>query len=86
MQNNSGSQKERKVDTSLKLGLPQFHKTHKKPKPQQSVPGKVCKGCDNGQDTPTWRRGPSGPGTLCNACGLKYMREQKKGKDTAPEE
>jgi hypothetical protein len=32
-------------------------------------------------DTPEWRRGPAGPKTLCNACGLqyaKYLREADK--------
>ncbi|KAF3328156.1 GATA transcription factor 1-like protein [Carex littledalei] len=23
-------------------------------------------------DTPQWRQGPEGPGTLCNACGVRY--------------
>lgn len=25
-------------------------------------------------DTPEWRRGPAGPKTLCNACGLQYAK------------
>lgn len=24
------------------------------------------------EDTPQWRQGPDGPGTLCNACGIKF--------------
>ncbi|KAI8920032.1 hypothetical protein DFJ77DRAFT_450841 [Powellomyces hirtus] len=31
-----------------------------------------CLHCD-GKDTPMWRRGPDGPKTLCNACGVKFM-------------
>ncbi|KAJ3142110.1 blue light receptor [Geranomyces variabilis] len=31
-----------------------------------------CLRCD-GKDTPMWRRGPDGPKTLCNACGVKFM-------------
>ncbi|CAL1373316.1 unnamed protein product [Linum trigynum] len=40
-------------------------------------PGKkclVCRGCD----TPMWRRGPHGPKTLCNACGIKYRKEEER--------
>ncbi|KAK8681991.1 hypothetical protein V6N13_054388 [Hibiscus sabdariffa] len=29
-------------------------------------------------DTPVWRKGPLGPKTLCNACGIKYRKEEKK--------
>ncbi|EJD43718.1 hypothetical protein AURDEDRAFT_185316 [Auricularia subglabra TFB-10046 SS5] len=32
-----------------------------------------CLGCD-ATATPEWRRGPKGPGTLCNACGLVYAK------------
>lgn len=31
-----------------------------------------CVHC-NSDATPMWRRGPDGPKTLCNACGVKYM-------------
>ncbi|KAB2580498.1 White collar-2 protein [Lasiodiplodia theobromae] len=29
-------------------------------------------------ESPEWRAGPDGPKTLCNACGLKYAKEQKR--------
>ncbi|KAF9134125.1 hypothetical protein BGW39_008040 [Mortierella sp. 14UC] len=43
---------------------------------------KKCSYCDS-VSTPMWRRGPNGPGTLCNACGVKW----KHGKilEDAPE-
>ncbi|KAJ3116519.1 hypothetical protein HDU96_009505 [Phlyctochytrium bullatum] len=28
--------------------------------------------------TPEWRRGPNGPRTLCNACGLTYAKSQRR--------
>jgi len=28
--------------------------------------------------TPEWRRGPAGPRTLCNACGLKLNKKKRK--------
>ncbi|XWS52429.1 hypothetical protein CRYUN_Cryun11dG0070300 [Craigia yunnanensis] len=31
-------------------------------------------------DTPMWRTGPLGPKTLCNACGIKYRKEEEKRK------
>ncbi|THU79871.1 hypothetical protein K435DRAFT_638677, partial [Dendrothele bispora CBS 962.96] len=34
----------------------------------------VCKATS----TPEWRRGPMGPRTLCNACGLVYAKLMKK--------
>ncbi|ORY04635.1 hypothetical protein K493DRAFT_333876 [Basidiobolus meristosporus CBS 931.73] len=42
--------------------------------------GKKCGYCGC-KSTPMWRRGPAGPGTLCNACGVKWkhgkiMQEQ----------
>ncbi|WQF84521.1 Putative Zinc finger, GATA-type, Zinc finger, NHR/GATA-type [Colletotrichum destructivum] len=36
-------------------------------------------------ETPEWRPGPDGPGTLCNVCGLIYAkRERKKDELTMP--
>ena len=32
---------------------------------------KLCNYCKTNQ-TPMWRRGPDGPGTLCNACGSRW--------------
>lgn len=43
----------------------------------------VCLQCDS-DDTPEWRRGPYGPRSLCNACGLFYGKLIKKfGKEEA---
>ncbi|PVH65537.1 hypothetical protein PAHAL_1G020500 [Panicum hallii] len=32
---------------------------------------RACRHCDS-TETPQWRAGPDGPGTLCNACGIRY--------------
>ncbi|KAL1197487.1 GATA transcription factor 29 [Cardamine amara subsp. amara] len=32
----------------------------------------------NAVNTPLWRRGPLGPKSLCNACGIKFMKEEKR--------
>jgi len=44
--------------------------------------GQTCLGC-NATSTPEWRRGPLGPRTLCNACGLVYAKLIKKRKRDA---
>lgn len=36
-----------------------------------------CTQCQK-KESPEWRKGPCGPGTLCNACGLKWAKEQKR--------
>jgi len=38
---------------------------------------RVCKNC-GAKSTPEWRRGPEGPHTLCNACGLQFIKKQKR--------
>jgi hypothetical protein len=30
------------------------------------------------QTTPVWRAGPAGPKTLCNACGVRFMKIAKR--------
>ncbi|XP_057954132.1 pre-rRNA-processing protein SRD1-like [Malania oleifera] len=39
--------------------------------------GKRCAQCE-GHKTPLWRKGPAGPRTLCNACGLRHIRALKR--------
>ncbi|KAG4198111.1 hypothetical protein ERO13_A05G066700v2 [Gossypium hirsutum] len=44
-------------------------------------PNKRCTNYNcNTNDTPMWRKGPLGPKTLCNACGIKYRKEEEKRK------
>ncbi|XP_030458713.1 GATA transcription factor 29-like [Syzygium oleosum] len=37
----------------------------------------------NATTSPMWRRGPLGPKTLCNACGIKYRKEEEKRRTQA---
>ncbi|KAG7111991.1 hypothetical protein HYQ45_011941 [Verticillium longisporum] len=42
----------------------------------------VCHACNRVQ-TPEWRPGPDGPGTLCNVCGLVYASRKRNNKSLA---
>ncbi|KAL6902349.1 hypothetical protein ACP4OV_005225 [Aristida adscensionis] len=35
------------------------------------APRRRCTHCAS-EETPQWRQGPAGPGTLCNACGVRF--------------
>ncbi|GAA6061673.1 hypothetical protein JCM10212_000856 [Sporobolomyces blumeae] len=39
----------------------------------------VCRDCGT-VDSPEWRKGPDGPKSLCNACGLRYAKLVSKNK------
>ncbi|KAL3130374.1 hypothetical protein ABBQ38_008200 [Trebouxia sp. C0009 RCD-2024] len=41
------------------------------------LPGQACTACQ-AQSTPVWRAGPMGPKTLCNACGVRWMKHSKR--------
>lgn len=57
------------------------------PSPKHAAAAHACpaegvKSCLQCGSTATvlWRRGPLGPETLCNACGVKFLRHQQKNK------
>ncbi|KAJ5169790.1 PAS fold-3 [Penicillium coprophilum] len=41
----------------------------------------VCSDCGTA-DSPEWRKGPNGPKTLCNACGLRWSKKEKKRQES----
>ncbi|KAI9848757.1 MAG: blue light receptor [Sclerophora amabilis] len=43
----------------------------------------VCTDCGT-LDSPEWRKGPAGPKTLCNACGLRWAKKEKKRTNSTP--
>jgi len=43
------------------------------PKSLTGTKRKSCIQCGN-QNTPQWRQGPNGPRSLCNACGVAFMK------------
>lgn len=36
----------------------------------------MCRDCGT-VDSPEWRKGPDGPKSLCNACGLRWAKKAK---------
>lgn len=60
---------------------PKISKPKQRPAKQKDehTQGSICKSCGV-TTTPEWRKGPTGPRTLCNACGLLYAKLCKKWK------
>lgn len=57
------------------------HKQHTAEKQHRTdMPRRMClnPACKCPFESPQWRRGPLGPGTLCNACGTRYARIEAK--------
>jgi len=46
-------------------------------KKSKKAPQYVCITCGR-TDSPEWRKGPQGPKTLCNACGLRWAKKARK--------
>lgn len=40
----------------------------------------VCHECGT-TESPEWRKGPAGPKSLCNACGLRFAKKSKHATD-----
>ncbi|KAL4781434.1 hypothetical protein BJX76DRAFT_350152 [Aspergillus varians] len=79
----------------ISTGIPEGHLYHfndtdphlDKQIPAENEPRKRAKGeyqcADCGKsDSPEWRKGPDGPKTLCNACGLRWAKKEKKRQDS----
>ncbi|KAF8597112.1 hypothetical protein BDV93DRAFT_610576 [Ceratobasidium sp. AG-I] len=57
-------------------------KRSRQTRPLPSSEPRVCTTCSR-TDSPEWRRGPHGPKTLCNACGLKWAKASGAGRRRA---
>eukprot|EP00195_Chlamydomonas_chlamydogama_P011606 CAMPEP_0202908362 /NCGR_PEP_ID=MMETSP1392-20130828/45777_1 /ASSEMBLY_ACC=CAM_ASM_000868 /TAXON_ID=225041 /ORGANISM="Chlamydomonas chlamydogama, Strain SAG 11-48b" /LENGTH=684 /DNA_ID=CAMNT_0049597649 /DNA_START=488 /DNA_END=2542 /DNA_ORIENTATION=+ len=54
------------------------HRQFSRPPPaKRKATGRVCQEC-GATSTPQWREGPTGPKTLCNACGVRFVRAQQR--------
>ncbi|KAI4844210.1 hypothetical protein E4T44_06320 [Aureobasidium sp. EXF-8845] len=60
-------------------------KPRKQQKKQEPTEEFLCTECGT-VDSPEWRRGPHGVKTLCNACGLRWSKAQKKSCSSSQKE
>ncbi|CAM1504482.1 Fc.00g020730.m01.CDS01 [Cosmosporella sp. VM-42] len=78
-----------KGDVGIAIPVDRDPRTGEKKKKLKTSEEYVCTDCGT-LDSPEWRKGPSGPKTLCNACGLRWAKKEKKkhnanhGSHTAP--
>lgn len=76
----------RLANKKLKEELEQYEaKTKPKTKKHRMVNDveRICAHCLR-KNSPEWRKGPDGPGTLCNSCGIKYAKSSSGG-SSSPE-
>ncbi|KAH6609209.1 cutinase palindrome-binding [Trichoderma cornu-damae] len=64
-------------DAGIAIPLDRETRTSDKKKKLKLAEEYVCTDCGI-LDSPEWRKGPSGPKTLCNACGLRWAKREKK--------
>lgn len=65
-------------DAGIAILLDRDRESSKKEKKKLKVADEyVCADCGT-LDSPEWRKGPKGPKTLCNACGLRWAKKEKK--------
>lgn len=65
-------------DAGIAILLDRDREGSKKDRKKQKVADEyVCADCGT-LDSPEWRKGPKGPKTLCNACGLRWAKKEKK--------
>ncbi|OIW26185.1 cutinase gene palindrome-binding protein [Coniochaeta ligniaria NRRL 30616] len=70
-----------KGDAGIAIPVDRDPRTGEKKKKLKVAEEYVCTDCGT-LDSPEWRKGPSGPKTLCNACGLRWAKKEKKMKST----
>ncbi|EFQ25592.1 GATA zinc finger [Colletotrichum graminicola M1.001] len=68
-----------KGDAGIAIPLDRDPRTGDKKKKLKTSEEYVCTDCGT-LDSPEWRKGPSGPKTLCNACGLRWAKKEKKNR------
>lgn len=59
-------------------GMPPVKKKSKSKSGRKDDMDYQCSECGT-VESPEWRKGPAGPKTLCNACGLRWAKRQRKG-------
>ncbi|KAH6634004.1 hypothetical protein B0J18DRAFT_405712 [Chaetomium sp. MPI-SDFR-AT-0129] len=64
-------------DAGIAIPVDRDHRTGDKKKKLKLAEEYVCTDCGT-LESPEWRKGPGGPKTLCNACGLRWAKREKK--------
>ncbi|XP_044719888.1 GATA zinc finger domain-containing protein [Hirsutella rhossiliensis] len=64
-------------DAGIAIPMDRDSRPGEKKKKLKTTEEYVCTDCGT-LDSPEWRKGPSGPKTLCNACGLRWAKKEKK--------
>ncbi|EXJ83480.1 hypothetical protein A1O1_07103 [Capronia coronata CBS 617.96] len=65
------------IQIPLEKAESRYAYSDKRQKKVKSADEYVCTDCGT-LDSPEWRKGPNGPKTLCNACGLRWAKREKK--------
>ncbi|SPO01931.1 related to Cutinase gene palindrome-binding protein [Cephalotrichum gorgonifer] len=79
----------RQITGDAGIAIPLGRDTRQGEKKKQKVAEEnICTDCGT-LESPEWRKGPQGPKTLCNACGLRWAKRERKtlaseGSCTAP--
>ncbi|KAJ4862752.1 GATA zinc finger domain-containing protein [Trichoderma breve] len=66
-----------KGDAGIAMPMDRDSRSGDKKKKLKLAEEYVCTDCGT-LDSPEWRKGPNGPKTLCNACGLRWAKKEKK--------
>jgi len=64
-------------DAGIAIPVDRDQRTGDKKKKLKMAEEYVCTDCGT-LESPEWRKGPGGPKTLCNACGLRWAKREKK--------
>ncbi|MCJ1265204.1 blue light receptor [Lobaria immixta] len=64
-------------DAGIAIPIDKDNRAGDKKKKMKVADEYVCTDCGT-LDSPEWRKGPSGPKTLCNACGLRWAKKEKR--------
>lgn len=64
-------------DAGIAIPVDKDGRANEKKKKLKIADEYVCTDCGT-LDSPEWRKGPSGPKTLCNACGLRWTKKEKR--------
>ncbi|KJZ77375.1 Cutinase palindrome-binding protein [Hirsutella minnesotensis 3608] len=70
-------------DAGIAIPMDRESRPGEKKKKLKTTEEYVCTDCGT-LDSPEWRKGPNGPKTLCNACGLRWAKKEKKRNNANP--